>query len=354
MRHTGDLAFVARPTPMSLSPDTEALHLDARVQLALSQSDQQFQSADLAEAARQLNGLYTSNQLRLLDGAAGFCMQWRSAQVGQIGLASLSFGSQVQLDQQGDRPFVLVSTQLQGRARVQAQGLLAEGQRGFVVVDTPGQAVSKQFSADSQRCHVRVDLPTLQAKCQQLLQAPLPRPLQFEPFGSNQGVTQTRWFGLLHTLLSYAATPASPAHHLMLRALEEAVLLHLLLEHPHSCRAALLQPPPPLAPRHVRRAEDYLRAHLDQPLSLSDIAQAAGCSVRALNAGFRQFRQTTPMQQLKQLRLHAVRAELQQADAPQASISDIALRWGFAHLGRFASDYRQQFGERPSDTLRQR
>ncbi|WP_207954623.1 helix-turn-helix domain-containing protein [Saccharopolyspora elongata] len=34
------------------------------------------------------------------------------------------------------------------------------------------------------------------------------------------------------------------------------------------------------------------------------------------------------------------------------SVSDVAHRWGFTHLGRFASSYRKRFGVHPSQTLR--
>ena len=39
---------------------------------------------------------------------------------------------------------------------------------------------------------------------------------------------------------------------------------------------------------------------------------------------------------------------------PENSVSAIAARWGFDHFGRFAVEYRRRFGERPSDTLKQR
>lgn len=336
------------PLETSAAQAHEAHHLGLRAHHALAGAPQQIESQDLDDASRQLSSLYNSNRLSQSDRSGRFRMNLRSTQLGQLGLATLSFGAPVQLEQSGDRPFVLVSTQVQGHCRVSTSRASAEGQRGFVVVDSAGEAVSKQFSADSLRCHVRIAQSLLEAQCTALLQRPLHQPLRFAPFGCNQGTAQQRWFGLLHLLLSHTGSPL-PA--LLLRPLEEAVLLHLLLEHQHTHSAALLPQPPAVAPRHVKRAEDYLRTHASQPLTLADIAQAAGCSVRSLNEGFRQFRQTTPMGFLKQLRLQSVRAELTH-NLDGASVSDIALRWGFGHLSRFASDYRQQFGELPSETLR--
>ena len=37
---------------------------------------------------------------------------------------------------------------------------------------------------------------------------------------------------------------------------------------------------------------------------------------------------------------------------PEESVTEIAMSWGFSHMGRFSVEYRKRFGEPPSDTLR--
>ena len=56
-----------------------------------------------------------------------------------------------------------------------------------------------------------------------------------------------------------------------------------------------------------------------------------------------------PMRFLRNHRLQRVREEL--LSAREAQVSDVALRWGFSHFGRFAAEYRKRFGESPSQTL---
>jgi AraC-like DNA-binding protein len=51
------------------------------------------------------------------------------------------------------------------------------------------------------------------------------------------------------------------------------------------------------------------------------------------------------------VRLDAARAELREAD-DDTRVADVARRWAFANLGRFAAQYRTRFGENPGDTLR--
>lgn len=327
----------------------DAQYLGARVEQALDHVADVISCQDVDQASEQLSNVYNSNRLRLLGRRSEFHMNLRSARVGNIGLATLAFGSEVEIEQSGDRPFILITTQICGSSRVATPVGAAEGGSGFMVVDTAGQAVHKRFSGDSRRCNVRIEQSVLEAKCAAFLQCPLDRPLHFAPFGNDDGTMQRRWFGLLQMLLGYASSGQRSDP--LIRNLEESVLLHLLWEHQHSFSAALRQGTASLAPRHIKRAEDYIRSNPSEALTLEIIAQAVGCSIRSLNDGFRKYRQSTPMDFLRQVRLEGIRAELTR-DMRPAGISEVALRWGFSHFGRFSGYYRRRFGELPSDTVR--
>lgn len=106
-------------------------------------------------------------------------------------------------------------------------------------------------------------------------------------------------------------------------------------------------------PVSLRRAEDYILAHLADPMSLADIAEVAGVSARALSKAFRKRHGTGPMGFLKARRLEAAQRALLSAEPDQTTVTDIALHFGFIHLGQFAADYRKVFQELPSETLRQ-
>ena len=103
--------------------------------------------------------------------------------------------------------------------------------------------------------------------------------------------------------------------------------------------------------RQLRLAEDFIRAHAGAPLRVEDIGAAAGLSVRGLQATFRRHRGITPHQALTRLRLEGVRLRLLDGNAGDR-VTDVALQWGFTHLGRFSQTYAARFGESPSATLR--
>lgn len=137
------------------------------------------------------------------------------------------------------------------------------------------------------------------------------------------------------------------------RHLEEAIGVHLLT----LWRQQLQQPQAPtlhrLTPRHVLAAEQHIREHASDAPTLSALAAAAGVSVRTLNAAFREYRDCTPMQALREARLAGVRAELLSAP-PGATVRGVAAGWGYANFGLFAADYRRRFDETPSATLARR
>lgn len=106
-----------------------------------------------------------------------------------------------------------------------------------------------------------------------------------------------------------------------------------------------------VVPYYVKRARDYIHAHLDKKLGLSDISMAAGCGYRGLQKGFMDAFGMTPMTYVRSVRLKRIRAILT-TDTNGKTVSEIAQQWGFTHMGRFAQDYQREFGELPSETIR--
>jgi AraC family ethanolamine operon transcriptional activator len=103
----------------------------------------------------------------------------------------------------------------------------------------------------------------------------------------------------------------------------------------------------------VKEADEYMRAHLEAPMTLISLCKALHTSERPLSYGFREAFGVSPIAYLKALRLQAVRTHLQQAEPTTTAIADIANRFKFQSLGHFSRDYKTMFGELPSETLKQ-
>jgi AraC family ethanolamine operon transcriptional activator len=103
--------------------------------------------------------------------------------------------------------------------------------------------------------------------------------------------------------------------------------------------------------RVVRRAEESMRAHLRDPLSVLDLCRELAVSERTLHYAFQEVRGLSPMAYFQACRLNAVHQELKAASAGTTTVGEISQRWGFWHTGEFASAYRRLFGELPSQTF---
>lgn len=134
-------------------------------------------------------------------------------------------------------------------------------------------------------------------------------------------------------------------------SLKDAILSMFVEGMPHNHSELLSRRSVLPAPRNVRRAIEFMRAHVTDALLLEDIAVAAQTSPRSLQTAFRQFRGVTPMEYLRRLRLDGARNEMLNS-AGRAAVSEIAYRWGFAHHGIFSTRYKLAFGESPSETLK--
>jgi AraC family ethanolamine operon transcriptional activator len=134
------------------------------------------------------------------------------------------------------------------------------------------------------------------------------------------------------------------------RSLEEAILAAAVASiDPLRERTT---PDGPLVSHHrvVTRAEEALAAAIDTPIYVADLCTAAGVSERTLRNAFQSLYHVSPIRLLHLRRLHQVRRALR--DDGRASVTEAALRFGFGNLGRFAVEYRQLFGESPSQTRR--
>jgi AraC-like DNA-binding protein/tetratricopeptide (TPR) repeat protein len=106
-------------------------------------------------------------------------------------------------------------------------------------------------------------------------------------------------------------------------------------------------------PLSVRRALSAMRAAPDRALGLAALAAMGSVSARTLQRHFKAFLGKTPQAALRDIRLARARGDLLRASST-GTVTEIALRYGFVHLGRFSVEYRQRDDEKPSETLLRR
>ena len=94
----------------------------------------------------------------------------------------------------------------------------------------------------------------------------------------------------------------------------------------------------------------HAQANLDKPTRIPELCRAVGVEPRQLRRACQAILGVTPVSHLNSLRLSEVRRMLSTRNGAASTITEVASRFGFHELGRFAAAYRAAFGEHPSET----
>ncbi|WP_030245160.1 helix-turn-helix transcriptional regulator [Streptomyces sp. NRRL S-350] len=147
--------------------------------------------------------------------------------------------------------------------------------------------------------------------------------------------------------------PAACEHDLLLTTAAQHLAAVTLATLPHTARTG----PAPAdrtdaTPVTLRKAIGFIETNAERDISLADIAAAAFVTPRALQYAFRRHLDTTPLAYLRRVRLDAAHRALLAADPSTTTVTEIAMRWGFAHPGHFAGLYRDAYARTPGEALR--
>ena len=215
---------------------------------------------------------------------------------------------------------------------------------------SPGQRVTLASECDHEWFNLRIEPGALENKLAYLLGARPNGKLEFEhAINRNSSRFQQLWQLILFFAeqLDSACGEMPP---LLLRELEQTILVGFLSANRHTFSALLERDPADTLPCHVRRAEEFIEAHWDQAVTIEKLVEATGIGARAVFRAFQQTRGYSPMAFAKMVRLRHARKMLAAPDA-ETTVTSVAFVCGFGNLGHFARDYRHAFGERPSATL---
>ncbi|MET0886869.1 MAG: AraC family transcriptional regulator [Mycetocola sp.] len=312
-------------------------------------------SSDVDRAREALSEVFLPVEFPSGRNSTTFAMQLNALTVGPLTFGYMRFRDAVRIDT-AEAENYHIDIPIGGRATMRAGlGAPIYGTRQTAGIFMPGRTV--EIASDEGFAQLSLMIPRdhLQLEVQNLLGHDLTRPLEFS--GEIDLMTpgaQTMMQALRMIDEASHQDGGLLAHPLAAQRLEQVLMHSLLFAQPHNHSAALAGPSLSAGVQPVSQAVELLRNSPADPWTVTGLAAAVSVSVRSLQEGFRRSLDTTPMAYLRRLRLEKVREELLAASAGTVSVTEVAARWGFVHLGRFAAAYRSEFSERPSDTLRSR
>ncbi|MBN3787669.1 AraC family transcriptional regulator [Burkholderia sp. Ac-20353] len=263
-------------------------------------------------------------------------------------LLEISYGQETHIDFGENADQFLFRLTLTGGCELQIGRNVVRAGPGELTVSSPAPAGRLVTSPDCRNLVLRLDRLALERKLQDMLQATLRRPLQFELAAGTRNSSAAIVLPTFDYLRQISTLPGVHAGSALRNDLTEWLMALLLTHVPHTYSDALALGTLPPLPTHVRRARDYIDAHLGESIALATLAKAVGVSPRTLQNGFQAFMLTTPAAYVRDRRLEAVHAALQRGEA--SNVTDVLVAHGIRSFGHFAKAYVQRYGYSPSAT----
>lgn len=312
-----------------------------------------YAATNPADASLFGNDLLGAHRVRITDGDhRNFTATFHGVLIRDVTLGYLDYSTAVSIEVHSLPNDQLILVPATGSSTIHTAGDPVVTSPVMAAVPHPGSSLTIECPADTAHLVVRIGREALEGHLTRLLGRTLDRPIEFDAAFDLSSGTASRWnfaVQMLHaelyehdSLLQQAAGVGP---------LEE-FLMSALLYCQESNYRALLDTSTTRAGRLVASAIDFIESNLADPISVEDIATHVDVSVRTLQSQFARDLEQTPTGFLRDRRLDRVRSDLADAVPGSASVTDVATRWGFNHLGRFAVAYKHRFGESPSQTLK--
>ncbi|GAA2689352.1 AraC family transcriptional regulator [Actinoplanes palleronii] len=315
-----------------------------------------LQITDVDEARAILKQHFYALDVEVLRPAPGWAARFAVGGTDTVTLGDLEFGVDVRI-RAGELGAYHVNLPLTGamhwhQGRDEPQQALAG--KTAAVYQPVGDTVVDQWDGDCRLLAVKIGRAELETQLEAMLDRPVRGPIDLGPMLDVSSGPGASWARLVRLVTGDAVHPDGLTAHPVIGArMREALVTGLLLATDHRHRGSLDRHTPALAaPGAIRRVVEAMRAQPGRPFTVADLAGIAGVGARALQQSFARYVGMPPMTYLRQLRLALVHDGLRAADPGETTVAQVAYRYGFTHLGRFAAAYRERYAISPSETLR--
>lgn len=312
-------------------------------------------SRDIDQVHHHMSKIFCPHDLRLEGGSPPIDFRHHHAPLRSVTFNATDYGNPygrvvVNIPQMDE--IYLVQFSLKGVARIIQDNSTIDLAPGHMCVLNPHTRVQQQFSDGYKHFTVKLSRTGLETVLAQELGFK-PGELRFCPTPVRLEGAAVAFAQLVRTICDDLDQGSSAfSHSRAVGAVEQALQRLLLAAVPHNHTELFNTPISAPAPYYVRRVEEYIHQHACDPITLEEMIAVSGVSARSLHTGFRRFRDTTPMNYLKNCRLVLAHRQLREGAETGLTVTEVALACGFTHLSKFARDYFDRFGERPSATLK--
>ena len=301
-----------------------------------------------------LNQIIGPHELVDLSHEEPLNFSFKGEQMGGIIIGDLIYGKDVvfKTQHQQDMHFYCISRPKIGKPVFRQEHGVFEASPGNAAIVSPFDKFEIEIERDCVQSFISISKPLLENTLSDLIQRPLDAPIEFNHIMSVQNERVNAWWNLLEYFGSYGRRDMNSECLMneIKHDFEKILVKSLLLSQPHNY-SQLLADNHHNNPEFLQRALQYIHNNIQYNISSEDLERISGVSKQKLSKAFRDRMKVSFNSYIRHYRLKCIYQELSLAQ-DKKNITSIAMKWGVNHLGRFSIEYKQQFGESPSDTIR--
>lgn len=312
----------------------------------LSERSRVFDNSDPLKVSAYVNQ-HVGNHRIVLPAASESRATLSHRRLAGVDLCHISYGTVTRVTCTALRDTFHVQIMLSGSCLQLREGQQRKLLAGELMVINPGEPVDLTYSPDCEKFILKLPVALLETVCKDQRWTYPQEGLGFagRVYASGEMRELLSLLSLIcHEVESENTSVVVHEHYVQ-------ILTRKLL----TCLVSNVQRAPLMAnERSFRRVVMYIDEHVKDELSPESLANIANMSIRSLYVMFEQRMGETPRRYVLRKKLERIKAALLDPLCPVSSITELALDYGFSHLGRFAGDYKALFCELPSRTLARR
>jgi AraC-like DNA-binding protein len=317
----------------------------------IASSPQNYQTVDVSDAKQQLLQHFDEHQIIPLNPPS-FLFRVDAYPVGKLQIYHIEFVGGVELRDIVNHDDVIIHLLLSNYVEVRVQQHWKRLEAPTVFTLTPSASPDFRFPEGGRMLILQVNNDILDQQARQLVQPSPQHPLHFSAQGASIQATHNLQSTFEFMFTQYNNLQDESLRELWLTQADQFMLSQILLNLDNNFTEQLHYRHQHKLPSTLRKACEWLQTVLDQPFNIGELCQATETSQRSLQYQFKQHFNCSPRAYFQAMKLDALHRELIAANHSN-SVTELAMKWGFHHSGRLAEQYRQRFGELPSQTLRQ-
>lgn len=277
-----------------------------------------------------------------------------AARLSNVSFGYLEYGAAVTVGIGADIGHYALSLPVNGRQIVSQGGADTYSDSRQAILLSPGKPLTVDIDRGWRSVFITVNARIMELALSQLIGSQVKRPLVFETIMPMACGASASWWRMAEHYLKEVLTEGSMFSHPNVgKEFELSLVRALLINQQSNYSDEILRRLPDTMPAYLQKAVRFINENYQEEIRLETLRQMASVSADRLCAGFREFSGATPMGYLKKVRMLKAREQFLTSER-EKSVSTVAFEVGFNHLGRFSVEYRNEFGESPTETISRR